>query len=48
MKRVSISFVLRFSGFQSTAEVEFGAHKSQRSSSLERPRQTATLIASKV
>jgi len=48
MKRVSISFVLRFYGFQSTAEVKFGAHKSHRISSLERPRRTAALIPSKV
>jgi hypothetical protein len=37
MKRVSISFVLRFRGFESAAEVEFGAHKSDRASSPERP-----------
>jgi hypothetical protein len=48
MKIVFISFVLRFSGFQSTAEVKFGAHKSHHASSLERPRQTAVLIPSKV
>ena len=48
MKRVSISFVLRVSGFQSNAEVEFGPHKSHRTSSLERPRPTAALIPSKV
>jgi len=48
MKRVSVSFVLRFCGFQSTAEVEYDAHKSHRASSLERPRLTAAVIPSKV
>jgi hypothetical protein len=48
MKRVSVSFVLRFSGFQITAEVEFGAHTSHRASNLERPRPSAALIPSKV
>jgi hypothetical protein len=47
IKRVSVSFVLRFSEFQRTAEVQFGTYKSHRASSVYRPRPTAALIPSK-